>query len=82
MTPQELRQKANELRQLDEGRNKENFALFMDSPLVKILVSQIPPPDHAPEALHTLLLAAFEAGSATGSTTFMLAFTEHFNRKD
>ena len=58
------------------SRLKPAFAEFMTNPQTKLALSLIPPSEVAPEALPTLLEAAFEAGACYGAADVGMVFID------
>lgn len=50
-----------------DARKAESFSAFMASPSAKLAISLVPTNESHPEALTTLLWAAFEAGHQSGA---------------
>lgn len=70
---------AEDIRVKEELIRKKAFAVFMDSPATRLMVSMIPAAEKA-EVLQTLLQECFNVGFASGGAALGLTMIEQMMR--
>lgn len=68
--PQKLREMTAAMTERMTQRASERFEEWMNTPMVRLVISTIPPGD-TPDALKTLLRSAFDAGSSCGEASVL-----------
>lgn len=74
------RDKMDERQKEVESDRKRGFEDFINNPLTRMMMSQIPPGEH-PEALRMLLQAAYESGFGSGGVVAVLGLLMEVSKK-
>lgn len=70
--PNKLEALKQQMEASDKQTREEGFRLFMQDPMVKALISMIPPVPNSPEIVQTVIKAAFDAGFRVGNGAMLI----------